>query len=332
MPVITWPEIFHFHNVRRVVTEYRALLGGRSVVRYRGKIKLHGNNAAVQIKKSSVRAQSRTAMLASGADHAGFAAWSASQEAAWLKANPWKQRDLIVYGEWCGPGIQLGTAVNDVAEKFFAVFSACYGNGEGGALDEMVIDPEDLESLVKGVERAYVIPWLDDNYRDIAWLSSPEDLEAEIASINASVAAVEAEDPWVLSTFGVRGIGEGVVYYPISHRGREHFTNLAFKAKGEKHKVMAHTAPVQLDPTVVATAAEFANLVLTEARLEQGVRAVSGGDLSFGLKYIGPFVQWIAADVIKETSAELEVSGLKPKVAARAVTDKARTWYLSKIR
>ena len=57
---------------------------------------------------------------------------------------------------------------------------------------------------------------------------------------------MEEEDPWVASVLGVRGLGEGLVLYPVScHIGpvelpaNRHsvMSRYLFKAKGLKHQV-----------------------------------------------------------------------------------------------
>ena len=120
--------------------------------------------------------------------------------------------------------------------------------------------------------------------------------------INQKVADVEKCDPWVKATFGIDGLGEGIVYYPVSaeHAGRDSFSDLSFKAKGEKHKVVKQKSPVQVDPEKVASVDEFSELVLTDARLEQGVIEACDGE--YEAEKIGPFVGRVSKDVSKECS------------------------------
>jgi hypothetical protein len=66
-------------------------------------------------------------------------------------------------------------------------------------------------------------------------------------------------------------------------------------------------------------------LVVTEARLRQGLAAI-GSELE--PKHTGAFVNWIAADVNKESVAELEAASLAWPQVERAVQAAARTWYL----
>ncbi len=331
MTFMAWPEIEGFHNIRKFIRvdpgewwHKRELLAGTSTVSYRAKVKLHGTNAAVQVHTDgTIVCQSRESIITPEKDNAGFARWVMSNKDAWQEAA-----DYIVYGEWIGPGIQKNVAVSQIPQKTFAVFAARPINNP----EVLVVEPEELALLVYGIPNVHVLPWFEKSI-DIDWKQSDEDLTKTIAPINDWVLAIEANDPWVEATFGVKGTGEGLVFYPVStpHLGFEHFTNLTFKAKGEKHKNIATAKPVQVSAEVAASISAFVDMVLTSARLEQGVTKVSAdGALTYDMKNTGKFVTWVSADVEKETQDELAASGLTFKEVQKAISDKARSWYLTK--
>jgi hypothetical protein len=329
MSHVAWPEIESFHNVRKSVQKYPELLGGRTTVEYRAKVKLHGRNGAVQVRGDRVIAQSRTEIVAADGDNdqmRSFAAWVESRREMWIATTDdgSPSPSMIYFGEWCGPGIMKGTAVNQIPEKVFAVFAVSDLKDEESS---WIIDPTAIEMLVEDVPGAYVLPWYGDSI-SIPMLETPEVVQPILDGINAAVAAVEVCDPWVRDTFGVEGTGEGLVFYPRGQT-RKGFSDLCFKAKGEKHKLVAKSAPAQLDPMVAANIDGYAAMVLTDARLEQGARAAAGGELSFEKRLIGPFLAWICEDVQKETLAEREASGLTWKQVQKAVSDRARGWYLA---
>ena len=85
------------------------------------------------------------------------------------------------------------------------------------------------------------------------WKHTDEELTKDIAVVNDWVLAVEANDPWVEATFGIKGTGEGLVFYPQSHDGWENFNNLCFKAKGEAHKNIATAKPAQVSAEAAAS-------------------------------------------------------------------------------
>jgi hypothetical protein len=125
-----------------------------------------------------------------------------------------------------------------------------------------------------------------------------------------------------------------LVFYPTStpHLGWESYQNLVFKAKGEAHKNIKTAAPAQVSASVAADIDSFVELVLTEARLEQGARTVALTPGSYDQKQTGKFVAWCVTDVEKETKDEMEASGLTWKQVEKPVSARARTWYLAKAR
>lgn len=347
---VKWPSIESFHNVRKAVAKYPHICKDRFKVTYRGKIKLHGTNACVQIvahdngapPEMEVLAQSRTAILNTSHDNAGFAAWVQQTEKDW-KGVIWhfvrkvanqfvpgsRVQSVCFFGEWCGKGIQKGTAINNIEKKILAIFSVMIVVDKQ-ELPIFISDPATILMFLPTVPDTYVLPFLDEGIT-IDFSKSADELQETVTLINERVDAVEKCDPWVKETFGAEGIGEGIVYYPVSsvHAGRESFSNLSFKAKGEKHKVVKQKKAVQVDPETAASVAEFAELVLTDARLEQGVTEGCGGE--YDTKKIGPFIGWVTKDVNKECQSELEASGLTWKQVSKAVSAKARTWYMHKI-
>src|SRR5262249_39754046 len=117
------------------------------------------------------------------------------------------------------------------------------------------------------------------------------------------------------------GLGEGLVLYPTPHD-----PTLMFKAKGEKHRTAGTKEAVTVDPAVVASVDEFVTLMVTDARLEQGLVAACDG--ARDPKRTPSFLTWIAADVRKESVAELEASNLTWAQVEKAVQARARTWFL----
>ncbi len=338
--LIKWPSIESFHNIRKATAKYPHILNGNHKVAYRGKVKLHGTNAAIQFLENDVAAQSRTTVLNVGHDNAGFAAFVERHKEAMLRAHP-PLAGYTVFGEWVGPGINKGCAIHMVAMKYFVVFAALKRTSEDmeeKGKYEFVVEPEILlgmlnphteNGLMNLVPNIHVLPWQTEKFV-IDWNSSSESLEGVVKEINKVVDEVEACDPWVKETFKKEGTGEGLVYYPVSseHLGRDNFSALGFKAKGEKHKIVKTKAPVVVDPAVAASVAEFVDLVVTEPRLEQGVQEACEGE--YELRKIGPFIGWMCKDINKECQAELEASELKWKQVSKAVTQRVREWYIAK--
>jgi tRNA-binding EMAP/Myf-like protein len=328
--VVNWPSIELLHNVRTGVRAIAEIQGKPlPKIRYRAKVKLDGTNAGVQVHPDGrVIAQSRTQTLDPQNDNLGFAAWVARHRDYF---SALKQSELLViFGEWCGQGIQKRAAISKIDRKVFVVFATQVGDGERVA-PRLVTEPAALRTLLPEHPDVFVLPWQDEVFE--LDFGNDDALRAAAASVSEAVARVEAEDPFVARTFGVHGLGEGLVLYPMlggETDDRKELVELIFKAKGEKHQTVRQKQPAQIDPEKSRGIDEFVELVVTEARLEQAVTEACGG--AFESARVGAFLKWMATDVQKECSAELERSGLSWADVNRAVSNKSRTWFLEKVR
>lgn len=324
-----WPSIGSLFNVRKDLKAVDLL----QRVKYRGKIKLDGTNAGIQVNVSPVSkgfcAQSRSKIITPEDDNIGFARWVHENADAILPKSNYNCQDMLTfYGEWCGEGIQKRTAISKIGKKIFAIF-AVQIDAPGSSI--VLFEPSDIEQYIPKTAKeagVYVLPWATDEIE--LDYTNKDTLEKQVETINDIVADVEACDPWVKDIFGVEGIGEGVVMYPIingqGYCDHDDLTDFIFKAKGEKHQVVKVKKPVQVDPEVAKSIEDFANLFATEARLEQIAQKV--GD--FDMKKTGLFIKEFSADVIKESKAELEASGLEWNQVAKAVNFSAQSWWKKK--
>lgn len=337
--LLPWTEIESFYNIRKYSAAHNEILNGNPLVHYKTKVKLHGTNCSMYFESGfGFVTQSRTIRLTDN-DSYGFKTWVDKNLPSLLdKAN----RDYIYYGEWCGLGVQAGVAASKVTGKFFAIFAARPLNADD---DQLIVEPEELRKFLPEINGLYILPWHSKEMM-INWLNSKESLTPMTDVINSWVEEIEVCDPWIKETFGIDGTGEGLVFYPCSkeHLGYKNFTNLVFKAKGEKHKNISKAAPAQVDPAVASSIKDFVDMVLTPARLEQGARRIAGEhkheenlncmfcsipEISFDIKKTGQFVNWIAEDVKKEAQDELEASGLTFDNIQKILRESARTWYLN---
>lgn len=303
---VSWSSIELLHNCVRTLQHLATLGQPLPSVTYRAKVKLHGTNCAVQITEAGLVAQSRTQLLAPGeADLKGFAAWAHATAQAFTSLPV----GTIVFGEWCGPGVEKGMAISAVPTKQFVVFAIRRAD------DSFVVEPAELRALVPAL---HVLPWEGEPITiDFA---SRDSLDRAAAELDRRVAEVEREDPWVKREFGISGLGEGLVLYPEPHDPA-----LMFKAKGEKHRTAGTKTAVTVEASVVASVGEFVTLMVTDARLEQGLSVVCEG--ARDPKRTGAFVAWIAEDVKKESVAELAASNLTWPQVDKAVQAAARTWF-----
>lgn len=316
---LKWTSIELLHNVRRNLEMVEKAFS----VTYRAKIKLHGTNAAVQITSAGkVAAQKRTQIITPQSDNAGFAAWVETNLEYFTALK--SQYNITLYGEWCGSSIQKGVALNQIDRKIFTIFALQYG-GVNGEVAKLEIRPEKIREFLPEHKDIFVLPFYGDqitlNFGDV------EQLKIATDKINQMVESVEKVDPWVKDTFGIEGVGEGLVMYPVVNDVVEkaNYTDFIFKAKGIKHQVVKQKQAVQINAETASSIQEFVDLFVTEARLQQAVTEACNN--KYDIKQIGQFLKWISIDINKESVAELEAANLTWKEVNKPLIDTARNWY-----
>jgi hypothetical protein len=195
-------------------------------------------------------------------------------------------------------------------------------------------------------------------------LADTAHVESRLDTVNGLTDAIDSEDPWVLRTFGVRGPGEGLVWYPINVDlegdrkmkavSGEVYAAFVFKTKGEKHRVVGTKKAAQVKPEVAEDAVKYVELMVPEPRLQQGTSILydtrssssahdrlllpllivlmrTGVQAVGGLqkKNIAAFIKWVVTDVEKEGKDELAASGLDWKKVSPLISTKAREWFLA---
>ncbi len=333
---IKWPSIEHLHHLIASFQKEGEVFGDAFVmpkIPYRAKVKLDGTNAAVQMHADGrCIAQSRSRLIHAAEDNLGFAAWLEQHKDYFRDLNKRLHQDppvsgpILLFGEWCGQGIQKRTAISKIPRRVFAIFAILWGDPSIG-MAHIEIEPERLRALIPEHEDIHILPW----HHEIIEIdfASQSSLQLAADTINTLVASVEFCDPWVAEVFGVEGLGEGVVMYPLLTEAdpmwRTRWASLLFKAKGEKHQAVRQKSPVQLAPEHVASVQAFVDLVLTPARLEQGLQEACGG-IAIPEK-IGDFLRWVGQDVKKENTLEAEANGLDWKDIVKPLSQTALRWF-----
>lgn len=323
--LVKWTSIELLHNVLGDVRAKAELAGAAPpTIEYRAKVKLHGTNCGVQIlPNGGVVAQGRNQLLTEEKDHMGFAAWVLSNVSL-FEALAEADRHLILFGEWCGSGIQSGVSISQIGRKIFAVFAAQIGDHLAEAAT-LITSPEAIAALVPSHPDVHVLPWYGEPVK-----VSFADPAAAAEALNAAVSAVEDNDPWVQEVFGVAGTGEGIVLYPqLASAARDDITALMFKAKGDKHRVRKSKKAVEIDPEVLRSVEAFVETFATEARFEQGLAEACPDPAT--MKHMGGFLKWVGQDVKKESAADLESASLEWKQVAKPLTTAARKWFMAKL-
>ncbi|KAH3762714.1 RNA ligase 2 [Pelomyxa schiedti] len=330
---VTWPSIGLLHNVTRNLSsskERRDL-----VVQYKSKIKLHGMNCGVTIHSDGrLQIQSRTVFIDN--QKAGFAGWVNSNQSFFeslASSTLHHFGKITLFGEWAGPGIQKGTSVSigKLKNCIWAVFGAI-SNGE------MVVEPDELLSLIgpHAPPDLHVIPWMPQYLSNTLTLNyeSADTLSPSVGVMDALVASIDREDPWVLSVFNISGPGEGVVWYPVSFEssGRipvDLFELYSFKTKGEAHLTTKTSKPgIQITTLCASSPVDFVDMFVTRPRLLQGLTEACP-ELTLEAK--PAFISWILRDVRKESTAELQDSHLAWDQVENLITQRAEEWFTAEL-
>jgi len=123
--------------------------------------------------------------------------------------------------------------------------------------------------------------------------------------------------------FGVKGIGEGIVFSCAEHPG------LRFKSKGEKHCVSQVKKLNPIDTELMNSINEFVESAVSENRLQQGISYFTENLIDIDVKNIGQFLGWMVKDVLKEEGDTIALNNLDEKRVKSAIVAKARVWFLN---
>lgn len=294
------------------------------VVEYQKVVKIHGTNSAVRVEGGLVVGQKRSGDVEIGNDNAGFAAWLEPNKSIWLKASN-KLQEIIphkvvtFHGEWAGKGIQNKDAVTLISKKFFFIFAI--------EIDEKIYNTQEfMETWTPEHDDVMVLPVMETNIIDFA---NESEVRLFIELLNNEVENIGKLDPFIYDIFGIEGPGEGLVLSPKADgMDRNKWASFVFKAKCESHRVQKSSKAATIKVETPADVVDFVQTFVTSQRLEQGVTEIGGVDAT----KTRDFLNWMHADVRKESTLELEAMGKTYTDVAGHVAKKAAAWYVSKTR
>lgn len=321
-------------QLKSMVFEARKLIEATGaplpVVELQGTVKVHGTNAGINISEKKITYQSRERILTTQQDNMGFMEWASHYEEQWRALALWlvdgdfeTNLNVIIFGEWCGGGIQKGVAISGLP-KMFIIFElrAIYKIAPDRAEGNISFCGKDLEQLEQFLPaNTYTVSQFP-MYSVECDLNNPYAAQNKIVDL---VEAVEKECP-VGKYFGVSGVGEGIVFTTEIHG-----TVFKFKAKGQKHSasnVRVHTA---VDLEAFENAKEFVTRYVTTPRLEQGLAYMREMGIETVHKNVGTFLKWINQDIIKEGKLEIEENQLDCKKIAQTAAPVAKAFYFSHV-
>lgn len=332
-----WPSIGKFSDVF-----FMAGRRGATNVTLRGKIKLHGTNAAIRATWDDIYgplfvAQKRTSDISVGSDNAGFA-----QYVSTLNPSPAinvSEGNTIFCGEWAGPGVQQGDAVAQIGSKKFFVFAV----GQVGEFEvtedgekvmrtgivDIIFEPDEIQDLVDkvfpDVEDIIVLPWYTAPV--VVNMMDQSDAQKFITTATQIVdEVVGVEDPYIKETFGVSGPGEGIVYYALDKP--DEWREWMFKVKSEAHTVNKSKNRDHVAPEKPEGMDEFVDMFFTENRFEQMLAEALDGKPD--RKRTGDFLKAVMSDVHKESVNELELAEFEWKAVSKYGINKSKLWFMAK--
>lgn len=288
---------------------------------FKGTVKLHGTNGGIifDVKKQSIKAQSRKKELSLIEDNYGFARFVDDRKNQFIDLcqyicddNNIENGKLVLYVEYFGKGIQQKVAISNV-EKSVAIFAIMHR----GDTDKWL----DINTYGAPCHGIYNINTFK-TYEIAIDFNNPS---ASVEQLQKIVDEVESSCP-VGRYFKQEGYGEGVVWTCMFEGHR-----IIFKTKGEKHAAKSGERKkkiLSIVPETVESINKFVTLALTEERLQQGIKEVfiNDGDEP-NIQGISKFLKWIGNDVIEEEMVVMEKNGLKRKQVMPSVTRAAAIWF-----
>jgi hypothetical protein len=359
MNMIKWPSISQFREVVRNVQHKARFKGvddnGDAIfdpfvklptLKFKGTVKLHGTNASVAMDKDGVVwCQSRENIITPEKDNAGFAMFARANEDAFndllftarevfghdTLPNAYL-KDIVIWGEWCGSGIQKGVAISELP-KMFVIFGIALVDNEGhktyftedqvkeviGACSEYVAKP--------GQEGKIFCIWDFQSFEMLIDFENPHESQN---NLNAITEAVEAVCP-VGKAFNKEGVGEGVVWRCIEEGWED--SGFFFKVKGDKHSNSKVKTLATVDVEKINNLKALAERLAHNGRLEQAEQCIfntlNGGEVD--VKKTGDMIRWVMQDIFKEDVDVIAASGFTGKDINGPVSKIVRDFIMKKL-
>lgn len=296
-------------------------------LKFTGTVKLHGTNAGVSYNRvDGIWAQSKNSIITIKNDNYNFAMFVERNKDTFsnlFKSLESHIRDdntiITIFGEWSGGKIQKGVAINGL-KNFLGIFAVKISYSK----EDRFFLTNDKWSFLKSEEnRIFNVQ----NWKSYKIEIDFEDVQKSLQKLTDLTNDVEKECP-VGNAFGVSGIGEGIVWIHQSDK----YGTIRMKVKGEKHSnTKIKKQIVAIDPEVLNNINEFVDYAVTENRLNQAIEQVfTIKNELLDIKKMGDFLRWISNDIFDEEQDVLVSSGLEMKKINKAISLKARNWFLKK--
>jgi hypothetical protein len=323
-----WPEIEQFRHVAKRVQSVSQFIGkddnGDPIfdstrklpsIEFCGTVKLHGTNAAVTFENGVLSCQSRERIITTENDNAGFAKFIAQPNVTEYLVRNFGHRNIAIYGEWAGKGVQSGVAISNLPKAWYIFGAKDLDKDEW--LDVSHWDT-DISLGIYNIHR----------FKTWSVVIDFENPQPSLDTINNWTQEVEDVCP-VGAELGVNGVGEGIVWSPVDPAWMND-SRMIFKTKGTKHSEKIKKEAT-IDPIKSANVQAFVERHAVEERFIQGWNYLKEMNHSQDEKSTGHFIKWVVNDIHKEAHDELVASGLSEKDVNSALSTSARKWFFTKI-
>lgn len=306
-------------------------------IRFYGTVKLHGTNAGIKKdREGNISYQSRENVLSFDKDNAGFCNYMLNVESNYRAVSrlfdllDLGDHEVTIYGEWAGKGIHKGVAINELAKGFYIFSVRVDKEGE----EPMYLDMTKLAYTLQDQKHNIYNLWDDSMFPVFSQYIDLDDPEQSVDFLTRTTDYVENKCP-VAKYFGVKGVGEGVVWHPDFDSGYFNGPQDAgamFKVKGTKHSDNnTGKKLVQVDPEVLKGIKDFIDMTCTDHRLEKGLDFLKENQLELDISNTGKFVKWVQQDVLSEEQDTIVASGLDMERLPGAIAKYASQWYRNKL-
>lgn len=317
-----FPSISQFYHVVNEATHYtefhKTLIPS---IQYYGTVKLHGTNTAISFVNGKIKFQSRNRLIDPTNDQYDFAKNMVNLDLTTiLRLDQLDQKsNWTFYGEWCGPGIQKGIAVNQLPQKMFFIFSVL----ECTSRNTLIYHSPNILSQIDNDIILLITDKRFPSYQMEIDLYHPENYEEKLSKLTTQV---DHQCP-IANVFGIQGIGEGIVWVPDPATSWSQDPRWWFKTKGNTHKVTKERKNVSSTPEKANSIIEFVTNTCTEERYLQAIEYMKENQLKISLHNLGDFLKWIGQDIKRECQIILEKSELNWKNVSKEITSNSKIWY-----
>lgn len=304
-----------------------------------GTVKIHGTHADILIYgNDDVVFQSRNVVgLSITRDNQGFATDMSKKlthlrrlrdiyVAQWTLLNPKlaidPRKPVLIAGEWIGAKIQRGVAVAQLSKRFVIISISINGKWQRDQdYAEISLPSHDIYNISRaGIYYATLYP---------------EDVHRTISEVERIAEDVAARCPFA-QTFGVEGLGEGVVWKLANPKYNAN-SALWFKTKGGNFKPTYARPPKKtfgfdtIEENRKA-AANVAAMWCSQRRLEQGWDVLSEMSIDQNLRGLDEYLTWVQHDILIEEKGYIIKYELDEATLKIEITKLAKPWYLARIK